>query len=189
MRTTLALLVLMMGCGYREEVALFEEDFLLEKLWAVVFDGPELAPSVEWITDLDCGGGWGWTVEDGRCVDGTTWGPRYVQVARRDGEMPGRWSLAHEFAHARDLWAGGDGDPHHTSAAYQPGGTVSQGEAWLDAHWPLPIDAVSRSLNSVENSQGASLNPRAACVRFGAGGASGHENPPRAGAGVRDLRR
>lgn len=136
MKRAMLVLVLLAGCGYREEVAtLPDETVFLQRLWSGIFDGPGGVPRVQWEEgdrlDPECGGK-GWLAGDGiHCVDGATFFPGLVLVARWPGGQLWQLSLAHELAHARDLAWGSDGDPGHQSAAFQPGGDVWRGEVWL----------------------------------------------------------
>lgn len=132
--------LLVVGCGGS---GFTEEEGRLNQLWRVVFDGPGAAPHVEWVEGarLTCdpmgfGPGTGWEMVDGegisRCVDGNTVYADYVQVARWPGMALRQSALAHEFAHAVDEARGRAPDWQHAGAAFQPGGAVEAGEAWLE---------------------------------------------------------
>lgn len=136
MRNTVLLALLLIGCGTTEEVVhVSKQDAFLQRLWSGIFDGPGGVPRVQWEEgdrlDPECGGK-GWLADDGvNCFDGAAPLPWLVLVARWPGGQLWQFSLAHELGHARDLAWGSDGDPHHRSAAFQPGGDVWRGEVWL----------------------------------------------------------
>lgn len=133
-RAILALVLLTIGCGTTEEfVHTTEEEAFLQRLWIGIFAGtPETTPHVEWIEGGDeaCDGH-GQKLETGGCRNGTTLTKWYVQVWRWPGLYMEQSALAHEFAHARDMQQGGDGDPWHRTGPFQPGGDVWRGEVWL----------------------------------------------------------
>lgn len=141
MRTIHAALLVSLGLvGCVPEPPLDPERGMVIDLWTQVFQGPGAAPIVEWIegAQLDCDGGHGpntgW-LKPGtdRCRDGSTRSRIWIQVARWDSMTLAESALSHELGHVLSLALDpeGDGDPEHVSPAFQPGGAVQQGEAWL----------------------------------------------------------
>lgn len=134
MRQVIALTALLaVGCGTAEEWAPGPETAFLGRLWVEVFAGDGWHPAILWVEgdDLDpeCDGK-GWARGDD-CVDGQLLLADLAAVAIWPGARLDETALAHEFAHARLFQQTGDADPAHLSDAFQPGGSVQRGEAWL----------------------------------------------------------
>ena len=107
-------------------------------VWKDTYQAAKGPPSVYWIEqeDLNChtdpnGKFSGW-VSQGQCVAGLTFDATECEVAYPIDFVFHGSAFAHELYHAYLLdTVGGDGDPTHSGAGWQPGGILEQANAKL----------------------------------------------------------